>query len=331
MRSIAVDLKKPESRLIVDRLMSWAEIIHHSMRPGAAERLGVDYENASALNPTVVYGWAPGWGASGPMMNRQSFAPLMSGYVGVAYEVAGQFNDPLYPVGNEDPGNGLLGAFSMLLGVLQRRRSGEGQHLEHPQLNAAMAHTAHIVRQADGTALGAMRLDVVQLGFGPLERLYATNDGWICIVATSDSEFKNLVKVLAPEILDDPRFSSAIARTDNADALGDAIAAAVTSWSSAALLAELQAVDVAAAIPVPHNNTTFLRDPENLRTGRSAESPHPTRGRVREVGVLVRSSHSVMAPHRIAPTLGEHTTEILNTLGFDDLEIAALRSDHVVG
>jgi len=70
-------------------------------------------------------------------MNRQSFAPLMSGYVGANYEVAGQFNPPLMPAGNEDPGNGLLGAVGILMALVHRQRTGSAQYLETPQLNVS--------------------------------------------------------------------------------------------------------------------------------------------------------------------------------------------------
>ena len=83
--------------------------------------------------------YAPGWGVTGPYAGRQSFAPLLSGYVGAGFEVAGQFNAPLWPVGNEDPGNGLLGTIGMLMALLYRQRHGGGQLVENPQLNASMA------------------------------------------------------------------------------------------------------------------------------------------------------------------------------------------------
>ena len=115
----------------------------------------------------------PGWGSTGPDSDRQSFAPKMSGYVGAGFEVAGRFNPPLFPIGNEDPGNGLVGAVATLMALLHRQRTGQGQYVENPQLNATMTHLAHIVRRPNGEVLGAERLDPMQLGFSAFERLYA--------------------------------------------------------------------------------------------------------------------------------------------------------------
>ena len=329
-RSIALDLKHPQATSVSDDLFSWADVVHHSMRPGVAERIGVGYEHARAVNPAIVYAYGPGWGSTGPMSGRQSFAPLMSGYVGAAYEAAGQFNPPVYPVGNEDPGNGLLGAFGILLAMIHRRRTGEGQYLEHPQLNAAMAHMSHIIRKPGGETLGAMRLDPGQFGFGPLEGLYQTVDGWICLVISSSEEFVALGNAIGVDLSNDPRFSTNKAREENKDILSNVLADAFFEKRTAQLLSEFSSLGVPAAEPVPYNNAKFLRDPENLRTGRSVECPHDTRGRYREVGLLIRSSDTVPAEHRSAPRLGEHTDEILASFGHDESSIAKLRETKIV-
>lgn len=330
MRSIAIDLKRPEAEALVERLLTWADVVHNSMRPGVADRIGVGYERARALKPEVVYAYAPGWGSSGPLAGGQSFAPLISGYVGATSEVSGQFNPPVYPIGNEDPANGLLGALSMLMGAFHQRRTGEGQYVEHPQLNAALCHVAHIVRRPDGEVLGAMRLDPCQIGFGPLERLYETDGGWVCVVATTDTEICGLAKVLGVEILADPRFGDVEKRRENQYALEAVLSDAIGKWKTRELVDALQVAGVAAVEPATHNNVAFLRDPENLRTGRSAECPHPTRGKVREVGLLIRASDVAHVQHRLAPQLGEHNEEVFTALGFSAGDIAALRRERVI-
>ena len=179
-RAMAANLKHPALGRATAGLLQWADVVHHNLRPGAADRLGLDYESVRKANPRIVYLYAPGWGSSGPFAMRQSFAPMMSGYVGVTFEVAGLYNPPLPPAGNEDPGNGLLGAVAILMGLLHRQRTGTGQYVENPQLNATMAHMAHAVQRVDGEVIGAGRLDPLQMGFGPFERLYEAADGMVC-------------------------------------------------------------------------------------------------------------------------------------------------------
>ena len=94
----------PRSRPVIEALLRRADVVHHNLRPGAAERLGLDDDSVRTVNPDIVYLHAPGWGSTGPFALRQSFAPMLSGYAGVTYEVAGQFNPPAAAVGQRGSG-----------------------------------------------------------------------------------------------------------------------------------------------------------------------------------------------------------------------------------
>ncbi len=230
-RSLAMDLKAPGVQGAVEALLEWADVVHHNLRPGAAERLGLAYDDIRHTHPEVVYLYAPGWGSGGPDMLRQSFAPMMSGYVGVTFEAAGRYNEPLPTPCNEDPGNGMLGAACILMGLLHRRRTAQGMYIENPQLNATMSHVAHIVRRAGGEVSGAGRLDTLQYGSGPFERLYRTADGWICLAALEEDEILALARVLGLDV-------SGLA--DRAD-VADLMAARIEERATATWLATFEA------------------------------------------------------------------------------------------
>jgi len=329
-RSIAANVKDPGMDAAVRRLIEWADIVHHNMRPGAAERLGVGYEQVARVNPKAIYAYAPGWGATGPYAGRQSFAPLLSGYVGAGFEVAGQYNPPLWPVGNEDPGNGLLGAAGMLMALLYRQRHGVGQLLENPQVNAGMALMAHIVRRADGTAEGAGRLDPLQFGVSALERLYETADGWLLLTIFKEDEFEALGTALGIDFLSDARFAKPAARRDNDYQLADMISSALAAGSTQTWLSRLRAAGVPAVLPAGYNNVAFMRDPGNAATGRVAECVSPDGRSVRELAALMRVSDTKTAAHRLAPSLGEHTEQVLAWAGYSLETIAELRSRGVI-
>ena len=193
-RSIAVDLKTDAGRAVAHRIAATADVVTHNMRPGVAERLGMGYETIRSLNPEVIYSYAPGWGSSGPDAARSGFAPLFSGFVGLHHECAGEGNIPISPPGNEDNGNGLLGAAAILFALYHRAQTGEGQYLEHPQLNATMLMGLHLMRGADGSVVGSMGLDHERRGVHPLDRLYRTADGWLCISARTDAEFARMTR-----------------------------------------------------------------------------------------------------------------------------------------
>ena len=257
-RAISLDLKDPDLHPARDDLIKWADVILHNMRPGAADRIGLGYDHVQELNPDAIYLYAPGWGSSGPYAMRQSFAPLMSGYVGIGYEVGGQFNPPMWPLGNEDPGNGLTGAVGILMALLHQTRGGSGCYVENPQLNATMTHAAHIVRRPDGTVLGAERLDPLQTGIGPLDRLYETLDGWLCVVALSDAEIRRLESALAVTILDDPRFATPDLRAENSYELADILSDVFLTRDSEEWVQLLRSAGVAAMIPKAESNNEAL-------------------------------------------------------------------------
>ncbi len=317
-RGLAIDLKDPSLAPALAQLIKWADVVHHNLRPGAAERLGVDYETVSRLHPKVIYLYAPGWGAQGPFAMRQSFAPMLSGYAGVTYEVAGRFNVPLPPVAHEDPGNGLLGAVAMLLALLQRQATGAGCYVENPQLNATLAHTAHIVRKNDGEVVGAEWLDPVQFGIGIFDRLYQTSDGWVCITVPDTPAQAALCDLLH------------VPMTDNEDLMENALTSAFAGGATSALLRELEAAGVAAVEPAGHSIHALLNDPEQRRIGRTVEYESAQLGKVREMGRLVRISDTQEPSHVPAPELGQHTVEILSWLGYSDGEIAELQARSAV-
>ena len=112
----------------------------------SAERLAVDYESVRAYNPEVIYGYAPGYGSSGPKSRLQSFAPLQSGFVGLLVEGSGEGNEPTGIFGNEDYYNGQLNAVGLLLALVHKARTGEGQYVECAQMSSAVFVTSHWYR-----------------------------------------------------------------------------------------------------------------------------------------------------------------------------------------
>ena len=324
-RSIAMNLKDDALALARDALVRWADVVQHNMRPGVAERLGLAFDQVREKNERVVYLYAPGWGSTGPDVNRQSFAPKLAGYVGGGFEVAGRFNPPLFPVGNEDPGGGLLGAVGILLGLFARARTGAGHYVESPQLNAAMTLVSHIVRTPGGDALGADRLDTMQYGISALDRLYATADGWICLNVLTESEFQGLKSIVC-EVSEDVRFADLRSAREHDEELAVLLEAAFAHGDSAHWNKVLRGADVPVALPcVARNTVSFLRDPESHRTRRVAEVEHESDGNVREIDQLIRFPGLRVPDHRLAPDLGSSTSAVLRECGYDLSVIAQLR------
>ena len=314
-RSIAANLKDPDLGPAVRGLLVWADVVHHNQRPGAAERLGLDARRSARGEPGAGVPLCAGLGVD---RARHDAAELRADDVGLRRDrvrVRRRVQPPdLAAPGTRTPGNGLLGAVAVLMALHHRRRGGGGQVVENPQLNATMAHMAHAVRTADGTVVGAHRLDPLQLGVGAFERLYETADGWVCIVAF-DAEQQAALGALAG--VDVGLGADSDDEVDDY-AVGLRLAEALSARKTDELLDELILAGVPAAVPVGHQMSAFMRDPEQRRLGRVAEVHHPEKGAVRELAVLLRVSDTDTVPHRLAPALGEHTDALLHELGYDE-------------
>jgi crotonobetainyl-CoA:carnitine CoA-transferase CaiB-like acyl-CoA transferase len=321
-RSIAVDLKSPQGRGIIAGLVGTADVVQHNFRPGVAERLGVDDASVRLVNPHVVYCFAPGFGSSGPKSMLQSFAPLHSGFVGVFTEAAGVGNPPTGTFGNEDYYNGQLNAIGMLLALVHKARTGQGQYVECAQLSSSVFVTSHWYRINGERQSTAGQLDHDQWGVSPFQRLYQCLEGYICIHCTSLEQRAALVGA----VIGGPADGDVAAIDD--DALGyHFFGRTATDW-----------VDELGAAGIPCTVASedmwlysYLRDPAQIAAGRAVPFEHWQHGNVSVIGRMIRlGRYPAREPVR-APLLGEHTAEILGELGMSPEDVDTLVSSGIVG
>ena len=215
----------------------------------------------------------------------------MSGYVGAGFEVAGQFNPPLFPVGNEDPGNGLVGAVATLMALLCRQRTGLGQYVENPQLNATMTHVAHIVRRSTARCSapsGSTRCSSASPPSSGCTRRATVG----CALWPAPTPNSSRWATLVPGLFDAPAAIDRESRIEHDDLLGDPTRAGPQGDSTDAWIAKLSAARCARRRAQGRaQRASFLRDPEQHRLGRVAEGrARPRTGKVREIDQLIRVS-----------------------------------------
>lgn len=321
---VVADLKTPEGVEIAQRLISEVDVVHHNMRLGVAERLGIDYETARGLNPEVIYCQTTMWGLTGPRRTWPGFDQLGQAISGCEHEMGGRDNPPVwYRFGMCDQACAFQSAVAVLLALYWRERTGKGQFVDTSILSGGMYFNSDAWVGPEGPHVRP-RLDSQQMGVGPLYRLYRTADGWLALVVFNEAEWQALCAAV-PELSTDPRFGDSAARQQNAGELAAILEATFASDTAEAWFGRLDALGVPVEISDPDAAESWFTDPEVVANGLVAEYQHPEYGRFRQFGSLIDFSET---PGRIAgppPRLGEHSELVLAELGYSEEEMADLK------
>src|SRR5213593_435079 len=219
-RGITLDLKTPEGVEVIHRLVRTADVFVQNYRPGAAGRLGVDYETLKRLNPRLIYCSVSGFGGTGPYASRGGYDLIAQGMSGII-SVTGDEDGPPAKAGVpvSDLAAGLFGAYGILCALEERQRSGQGQFVDTSLLEAALALTVWeateywVTGRVPGPLGSAHRLAA------PYQELRAS-DGWFTVGANNDKLFEAFCAAIGrSDLAADARFAGAHERMIHRDAL----------------------------------------------------------------------------------------------------------------
>jgi formyl-CoA transferase len=321
-RSLALNLKTPDGCAVVERLARKADVVMENMRPGVADRLGVGEPALRALNPRLVYVSTTAFGSTGPYADRPGFDPLLQGLSGLM-ALQGFGGPPQYlRVAVVDYYAAALTAQAVLAALFVRERTGVGQKVETSLLHAVTALQAG--NFVDYPEKQSVFRD------NPTYRLYQAGDGeWLFLACGNQSFWVKLCQALGlEELAYDPRFASWMLRLDNREVLLPILEARFKSRPRDAWLETLRTADIPAG-PV-HTIDDFRRHPLTLHHGLARQYDHLEVGRLTLPGsplVFARTPTRDVGP---APTLGQHTDEVLRHAGYGDAELADLRVRKVI-
>ncbi|MEO6988635.1 MAG: CaiB/BaiF CoA-transferase family protein [Aquihabitans sp.] len=328
-RSICVDLKSPEGRQLVLDLAPKFDIVAENSKAGAMDRLGLGWDDISAVAPQTIYLSVSGFGATGSPYNRwPAYAPIAEAMSGI-YEFKRSGDEPpvVAPMGGlGDIGSALFATVGVLAALRHRDATGRGQRVDIAMLDAMVAITDLVPN------FWSLGLRNGQLG--PLiMHGFKASDGWFIIQVGRENQFAKLVEAIGhPEWATDPRFAE---RQGWLDHLDDVLRPAIEAWASTRT--KVQACDELALLGVAagpcFSDEEVVNDEHVAARNMLVEMPR-TDGVEQPVlipGNPVKMSDVAEGPEQRVPWLGEHTAEVLSAeLGYDDARLAELRADGVI-
>ncbi len=319
-RSVVLDLKQPDAQRAFLRLAANTDVVLENFRPGVMERLGLGYERLAQDNPRLVYVAISGFGPDGPDAGQPAYDMVIQARSGFARVLGGAGPPKLIPNLLADKTSGMTAAWSTLAALFARERSGRGQRVDVPMLDA---FASFLLPDVLGPRLfGEPPPPPPSVGDG-LYRAWATQDGHVAIVIIENRQFEAVCRVLGrEELIGDARFGSLIARIQNAPALYEMIAGEIGKHSNAEIVARARKFE--APIATIHDMRGFFADEQAVANGVLVELPDAHAGALHVLRSPPRYSETPTDVRRGVPQLGEHTAEVLGEAGFSAEEIARL-------
>jgi crotonobetainyl-CoA:carnitine CoA-transferase CaiB-like acyl-CoA transferase len=329
-RSIVIDLKAPEGREIVLKLIAKSDALFENNRPGALAKLGLGPEHARAINPAIVYVSLSGFGQSGPYSKRAGVNFIVESFSGSLALTGDPEDIPMHPgIQTGDVLGGMFGAYAVLAGLINVLRHKEGQTMDVSLVEALLSTEVWETTEYLNTGHVPPPLGHRHRMSTPSQFFQAGDGRYVAISAANDDLFGRFMRVLGLEShLSDPRFATHVLRKENEDYMVSLVSPAIRSRTAKELEAELAAVGIPCSLL--NNLAQVFDDPHIKARGVAVEVEHPRIGKLRTVRNPVLADRNGPAITRAGPLLGEHTAEILRDLGYAEERIEALKSNKVV-
>lgn len=327
-KSLAVDLKDEAGKEILWTLIKTADVLLQNFRPGAMARMGFSEEKVREKNPGIIYVSISGFGEKGPYSHKRVYDPIIQGLSGAtdiqADRKSGRPN--MIRIILADKVSALTAAQAVSSALFYRERQGEGQHIKISMLEATIAF--FWPEGMSGLTYAENETDVRKT-FSSIDLIYETKDGYLTISVISDKEWKGICEALErQELITDERFKSSLARRRNAEERREVIGEEVSKRSSAELLQILDANDVPCAPLL--DRAELMEHPQIVESETVLRESYKGFGEVRQARPAARFQLTESSLRLPAPKLGQHSREILESLGYDEAKCDALIATNVI-
>jgi CoA:oxalate CoA-transferase len=323
-KSLTLDLKTPEGKEIFRRLVKQSDVILENFRPDVMPKLGFAFDALRQINPGIIYCGVSGFGKDGPYALRPSFDFIAQGMSGLMSVTGFPDREPVrvgIPI--SDSIAALYAAYGIVLALLARQRTGQGQEVQVSLVDGVLSLLAFQADSFFGRGESPERLGndhPVSSPYGTYKAL----DGYINIAPPGDAMWERLARALGLEhLIRDPRFLTNDLRRENRAEIDRIINEITSKRPMADWIDDLNKVGVPCG-PIYHLAQAFA-DPQIRHQNMVLELEQPS-GRVKTLGFPLKLSATPAALHRPSPQLGEHTEEILINLGFSTADVEAFKA-----
>jgi len=326
-RSLALDLKQPGGKSVLQRLIAKADVLLTNIRPAALARLGFGYEACQQINSRLVYAAATGFGQDGPWAARPAFDEVIQASSGFASAMGSDDEPAFVPSLVADKICGLTLAAAVSAALVHRERTGKGQMVEVPMLETITAFNS--IEMLGGHAFDP---PIGPAGYKRMKerRPVRTRDGWLTMLPYSGENWCIFFEAVGhPECIEQFAVRDAVARAKNIDQIYNKMAEIAITRTTAEWEELLLRIDV------PHaafaKITEIAEQPHLKAVGMITTLDHPSEGKIRQARPSARFSDTPAEIHRMPPRLGEHSRAILREAGFTEEDVASMIEKKVVG
>lgn len=321
-RNVALDLKAPEGLAALLRIAATCEVFVTNLRPGPLSRLGLDYERVAAVRPDVVFCRAQGFPSDSAEADEPAYDDIIQAAAGIPDVVRRATGSPaMAPILLADKVSGLVLTYSILAALLHRERTGTGQEIEVPMVDAVRSFV--LVEHGAGAMSGeprSKRATGYQRILTPFRRPQRTADSWLAVFPYLDSHFELLLRAGGrQDLVGDPRLTRE-GRYTNSAFVYETLESLIGTRTTAEWLAFCRAEGIPAAEAVDLDDVIDALP----------EREHPEAGSYKVVPPPTRFSASPASIRRDAPLIGQHNREVLAEVGFSAEEIDALEASGVL-
>ncbi|WP_026686590.1 CaiB/BaiF CoA transferase family protein [Azovibrio restrictus] len=324
--SLTLNLKHPEGKAILQRLLAETDILVENFRPGVLEKLGFGWDAIHAVNPALVMVRLSGFGQTGPMQDQPGFGAVGESMGGLRY-ITGFADRPPVRTGISigDSIAALWAAIGALMALRHREvQGGQGQVVDVALYEAVFAMMESMLPEFDVFGFVRERTGNIMPGITPSNTHTARDGRHITIGANGDAIFKRLMQAIGrPDLADDPGLADNAGRDARRDEIYGVIDTWVAEHDGAQVLAVLEAAEVPASSV--YSIADMVTDPQFLAREMIRSATLPDGREFKMPGIVPKLSATPGGTDWLGPELGEHTDKVLGELGYTPEAVAALR------